>query len=452
MNHITAPIKPSDGVAHPLIDPAQVDKVTAEVGITSYAEAAIRQIGAVVRRLQQQEDMFYVRLEIGVPGLPPSSIGIEAEKSALDKGVAAIYSDIEGLGELKTEASRFIKAFVNTDVAPECCCPTVGSMMGSLASFIMVSQMHHDKDTVLFIDPGFSVQKNQLTVLGIHSEAFDIYNYRAEKLHDQLEGLFRKGNIAAVIYSNPNNPAWICLTEAELQTIGQLCTQYDVIAIEDLAYLGMDFRRELGHPWEPPYQPSVTHYTDNYIMLLSASKIFSYAGQRIAVMVPSDKLFHRHFDNFMPRYGKSQFGQVLIHNILYTLSSGTSHTAQYALAAMFRAASDGTYDFVHDIRIYGQKCAIVKDIFLRHGFHIIYDRDLDQTLGDGFFFTVGYGDMEGSLLLHRLMYYGVSAIDLATTGSHQKGLRICCSVIPPSWYAPLEERLTAFDGDFGHTK
>ena len=52
--------------------------------------------------------------------------------------------------------------------------------------------------------------------------------------------------------------------------------------IEDLAYLCMDFRRELGHPFQAPYQATVARYTDNYVLMLSGSKIFSYAGQRIA--------------------------------------------------------------------------------------------------------------------------------------------------------------------------
>ena len=53
--------------------------------------------------------------------------------------------------------------------------------------------------------------------------------------------------------------------------------KYDVIVMEDLAYFCMDFRRDLGHPFEPPYPPTVAHYTDNYILMLSSSKIFSYA-------------------------------------------------------------------------------------------------------------------------------------------------------------------------------
>ena len=229
-------------------------------------------------------------------------------------------------------------------------------------------------------------------------EAFDLYDYRAEKLGPKLESYLAKGNIAAIIYSNPNNPTWMCLTDSELKTIGELAARYDTIVIEDLAYMAMDFRRDLGKPFQPPYQASVSKYTDNYIILMSASKIFSYAGQRIAVMAISDALYKRPYEALKERYGLAKFGPVMLQRILYCLSSGTAHTPQYALAAMLKAANDGELDFVEEVKEYGRRTEKMKEIFERNGFHIVYDRDLDQPLSDGFFFTVGYKDVELSLI------------------------------------------------------
>ena len=96
----------------------------------------------------------------------------------------------------------------------------------------------------------------------------------------------------------------------------------------------MDFRRDMSKPFEPPFQPSVSKYTDNYIMLMSASKIFSYAGQRIAMACISDKLYERHYDSLKERYGIPRFGAAYAYIFLYTFSSGVSHSAQYAMAAM----------------------------------------------------------------------------------------------------------------------
>jgi hypothetical protein len=95
-------------------------------------------------------------------------------------------------------------------------------MQGTYASFMTVAQSDPKKNTILFIDPGFPVQKQQCVVMGANYETFDVYHFRGDKLGDKLESYLATGRIAAIVYSNPNNPAWICLTEEELRTIGTL--------------------------------------------------------------------------------------------------------------------------------------------------------------------------------------------------------------------------------------
>jgi aspartate/methionine/tyrosine aminotransferase len=188
----------------------------------------------------------------------------------------------------------------------------------------------------------------------------------------------------------------------------------------------------------------VAHYTDNYALLISGSKAFSYAGERIGVVCISDKLYHRHYPALTERYQGLPFGPVFSTRMLYALSSGTSHSAQYALAAMLRAAADGKFDFRSDVQIYGERAHKLKEIFLRHGFTIVYDKDLDEPIADGFYFTIGYPGMTGGELAKELLYYGVSAICLITTGSHQEGLRVCTSFIRDNQYALLDERMAVF--------
>jgi len=413
--------------------------------LPDFGKATIREVVAISTQLEQETKTEFIHMEMGVPGLKPAQVGIDAEIKALRDGVASIYPNINGTPEVKNEASRFIKAFINIDIDPECCVPVTGSMQGTYASFLTSGQCTPGKDTILFIDPGFPVQKQQIVVMGYKYASFDVYEYRGEKLRSALEEYLSKGNIAAMIYSNPNNPAWFCLTEEELKIIGEMANKYDTIVIEDLAYFAMDFRKDLGTPFKPPYQATVAHYTDNYILQISGSKAFSYAGQRIGVTAMSNKLYHRVYPGLTARYGGGTFGTVYIHRVLYALSSGTSHSAQCALAAMFKAASDGTFDFVSEIKEYGRRANKLKKIFTSHGFNIVYDHDLDQPVADGFYFTIGYKGMTGSELMEELIYYGVSAISLSTTGSHQQGLRICTSFIKDHQYNLLEERLTLFE-------
>ena len=418
-----------------------VDRLVEELGIKDFAKATIREVKQVAAKAEKSSGVEFIKMEMGIPGLPAAQVGVDAQIKALQDGIAHSYPDIQGAPVLKQEASRFVKAFIGLDVAPECCVPVSGSMQGTFASFLTCSQADKQKDTVLFIDPGFPVQKMQLQVQGVKYETFDVYDYRGEKLGPKLESYLSKGNICAIVYSNPNNPAWICLNEEELKTIGELATRYDTIVMEDLAYFAMDFRKDLSVPFQPPYQPSVGRYTDNYILLISGSKAFSYAGERIGVTCISDKLFHRHYLDLAARYEGLPFGLVFSTRMLYALSSGTSHSAQFALAAMLKAASDGTYNFRKEVSVYGERARKLKDIFCRYGFHIVYDKDLDEPVADGFYFTIGYQGMTSGELAKELMYYGVSAICLITTGSHQEGLRVCTSFIEDHQYALLEERM-----------
>lgn len=429
----------------PVYSKELVDGVVDELQITDLSKATIGQVVLLALRLEELTGVKFIRMDQGVPGLDPCTIGLAAEKAALDTTCAAMYPAAEGIAPLKNESSRFIKAFLDVDITPASCIPVVGSVQGSFGSFIACNQCNPEKDTVLFIDPGFPIQKSQLKILGNKWEMFDIYNYRGEKLREKLESYLQKGNISSIIYSNPNNPAWICLDESELQIIGELSTKYDVIILEDLAYFCMDFRKDLGTPFQAPYAATVARYTDNYILMLSGSKIFSYAGQRIAVLAISDKLYNRQYPAMAQRYGTSgHFGATLVGAILYMITSGATHTTQYALAAMFRAATDGELNFVEQTSEYARRAERMKRIFSENGFHVVYDTDVNQKVGDGFFFTIGYQGMDSGTLMRELIYYGISSITLTTTGSHKEGIRACCSRMSEPLFDVLQERLRAF--------
>jgi len=425
-----------------------IDRKIRELRIYDPGKASIREIVALANLVEEETGEKFVRMEMGVPGLPPAQIGVEAEIEALQRGVAAIYPLIDGIQPLKAEASKFVKNFINIDVSPRGCIPTVGSMQGTYAAFLAAANAVEGKDTTLFVDPGFPVQKQQMMVLGQKYETFDVFHFRGEKLQKKLEEYLSKGNICSIIYSNPNNPAWICFTEKELQIIGECANKYDVIVMEDLAYFGMDFRQDLSVPGQPPFQPTVARYTGNYILFISSSKIFSYAGQRCGLMVISDSLFRRDYPKLQRRFGGTDFGSTISLRLLYALSSGTSHSAQWALAAMLKAANEGHFNFVQEVKEYGEKAKVMKRLFLENGFKIVYETDLGQPIADGFYFTLSYPGMTGNQLVANLLYYGISSIALDNTGSAEEGIRACVSFVQREQFPALEERLKLFDACF----
>ena len=431
-------------MAQTVIPKELVDRIVSENNLSNVGRASIREVKKLINDIEAASGTRFIRMEMGIPGLPACQIGIEAEIKALRNGVASIYPDVYGIPELKTEIARFVKNFLNISVSPESCLPTVGSMQGSFAAFLTISRAQAGKNTTLFIDPGFAVHRQQHNVLQIPYESFDVYNYRGDKLREKLEEYLSKGNISSIFYSTPNNPSWICFTENELKIIGDLANKYNVIVMEDLAYFGMDFRKDISKPGVPPYQATVANYTDNYLLFISSSKAFSYAGQRLGMMVISDKLFQTDFPNFKNYYPSTGFGRTMIYGTIYPLSSGTAHSPQYGLAAILKAVNDGDYNFVEEIKVYAEKARRMKEMFLKNGFHLVYDKDEDMALSDGFYFTIGYEGMSGDELLHELLYFGVSAISLGITGSERQGLRACVSLVPMEDLPELEKRLEQF--------
>ena len=427
-----------------MISKQLVDSLFDQFSENDITRLSIREVGKLVSQIEEKSGQEFIHMEMGVPGLPASEIALKAEKDALDQGLASVYPSIEGIPFAKTEIARFAKLFMNLDVSASCCVPTVGAMQGSFAALLSVARTNADKPYTLFIDPGFPVQKSQLHLLGLPLKSFDILNFRGNKLHDKLESFLKEGNICSICYSSPNNPSWICFSENELQIIGELATKYDVIVIEDLAYFGMDFRQHYGTPGITPFQPTVAHYTDNFILLLSASKIFSYAGQSIGMMILSESLRTRKYPNLKNYFTSEVLGHFISYGVLYATTAGTSHSAQYALASMLKAVNDGEIDFALALHAYGDKAKVMKALFFKYGFYIVYTEE-DCDLADGFYFTIAYPGMNSGELMKEFLYYGISAISLNITGSDDpNGLRACVSFVRMDQMELLEERLKAF--------
>ena len=422
-----------------------VNQILEENRITNVTKASIREIKKLINLIEDKSGQKFIRMEMGIPGLPTPKVAIDAEKKAIDEGATALYPDLDGIPELKKQISVFIKNFLDVDIKPLACIPTVGSINGAFATFMVAGRMNASQDTILFIDPGFPVHKQLVKMIGLKQENFDVYNFRGHKLREKLESILKQGNISVILYSNPSNPSWICFNEEELQIIGELATKYNVVVAEDLAYFAMDFRKDISTPGFPPFQATVAKYTDNYILMISTSKSFSYAGQRVGICAISDKLFNSEHPDLLKYYSSSNFGHALVHGTVYAITAGTSHSAQYGVAALLKAANEGSYNFVKETREYGERANMLKKIFINNGFKIVYDMDLDKPIADGFYFTISYPGLSGEELLRELLYYGVSAISLGITGSERtEGLRACVSLIQRAQFEILENRLKIF--------
>ena len=86
----------------------------------------------------------------------------------------------------------------------------------------------------------------------------------------------------------------------------------------------------------------------------------------------------------------------------------------------------------------------MKQMFRNNGFIVVYDRDEDKPLADGFYFTISYPGFTGCQLMEELLYYGVSSVSLDITGSEKEGLRACVSMFKSDQADELNRRLKLF--------
>jgi aspartate/methionine/tyrosine aminotransferase len=183
-------------------------------------------------------------------------------------------------------------------------------------------------------------------------------------------------------------------------------------------------------------------------VLISSSKIFSFAGARIGIAVISPALLQMQSAGLTSKFGTANVGHAFVHGGIYCTTSGVPQSSQWGLLGLLRKANTGELDFVEMTREYGRRAAELKRIFQRHGFQLVYDNDLGEPLADGFYFTFAYPGMTGQELLMELLPYGVSAITLESTGSRRTaGLRACVSFVDAAQFEVVDHRLRRFRED-----
>ncbi len=432
------------------IDINTIDLAANSLGIVSLESATIQQIRALTSELEKRSGETFVRLELGDPGLPPVEVGVRAECAALKRGVAGYYPKIEGVKTLKHAGSQFLKLFHNINLEPKFILPIAGSALGSFSLMLLLKHVAPTRQKILILGPAFPLHINQAKIVGYTPVIIDIDEVRGERLAEALETALAGDDVAAIIYSVPNNPSWLTLSLAELKIIGDAANRHQIIVIEDQANCGMDFRTDYSFPGREPYIPTVARYTPLYVMLLSASKIFSYAGERIGLVCISKDVYNLQSDALLSTYATNVLGDSYVYGLLGNITAGTANAAQFALTAMLDAACDGGIDFIDDAREYDLRSALAKQTFIEAGFNIIYKRDDDdRNISNGICFTIGYDNMTSVELQKNLLAFGISTLSLLPTGSKRYGVTVSvASLTSPDRFADMQNRLRLFNLHF----
>lgn len=412
-----------------------VDQALQQAGV-DFHQLDIQELWKQIDYLESKLKLKYVRMDFGVPGLPPPQAAIWAQLQAIAaEMVPKTYPPSAGTIELKAAAAAFLNRFVGLEVGADCCLPTCGATEAAFIAQAIAGRRYRSKKKVVHLEPGYPPVKAQTRFLGLDSCGIDLLDCRGARLIDELRACCKDGEAAVISWSSPNNPTGITLSVEELRGIAAICNEQDVIAIEDAAYLCMNRNSS------PPSIRSVGHFTDNFFLLLSASKMFSYAGERVGLLVTSPVLADRRYEDLRLYLGCTNVGQAL-RRAVFNLTAGAPHSAQLALAAAFNECVRGQYELADILSEYGRRAQIIKELLVRHGFRILYTDSPDDN---GFYLTFAYPGFSAEQLLNELLCHGITALPLHLFGSsHKDGLRACVGLLETKDMKRFEQRIKTF--------
>ena len=112
-------------------------------------DIGIRELKRMVDDLADQLKIDFLHFEFGVPGIPADRLGPDEEIRVLteDKKLPSTYPPFDGIPRLKEATACFIKAFLNIEVEPENCIPTVGAMHGCFIAQAIAGRRFKKTDT-----------------------------------------------------------------------------------------------------------------------------------------------------------------------------------------------------------------------------------------------------------------------------------------------------------------
>ena len=96
---------------------SRINELLRDMEIDDLNKASIRQIGAIARTMEQETGQEYVHFEMGIPGLPPSTVGVEAEIAAEAVEHSAQIDIAQSTGNAVERAGLIRAALTQVDCA-----------------------------------------------------------------------------------------------------------------------------------------------------------------------------------------------------------------------------------------------------------------------------------------------------------------------------------------------
>lgn len=426
-------------------DREKIDSIIKSAGL-DYGEFHIEEFWSAVDHLENKLNFQYVRMDFGVPGLTPPQDGLQTHQQTLLQGqIPQQYPPHSGVPALNSAMAQFVSDRLDTPVTGKDFFVTCGATQALFVAQSVAVKLNPKASSVVFLTPNYPPMCAQARFLGMDVHSIEVDGNRGEALLESIRAVFETGTVAAFCWASPSNPGWTVLNDQELAGIAALCKSHNVIPIEDLTYLGMVTSPTATDKTAPVILPSIAKYADDYFLVMSTSKMLSYAGERIGFLAGSKHLLETRNDTLKDAFGVDSVRRAC-GSVIFNTTGGAPHSAQYAVATTLEAINRKEYDLDGVLSVYLERAKTLKKLLQQHGFYLIYATENDDEL-DGFYVSFGYPGLSELALLQELLYLGVTVLPLSIFGSRRSdGVRACVGRLSEDKLAMLATRLKEFQG------
>jgi N-succinyldiaminopimelate aminotransferase len=192
------------------------------------------------------------------------------------------YAPSIGIPELRQAVARKMKRFYGIEVDPESqITVTSGATEGLCSTLLGILE---PGDEVVLLEPYYDSYP-PLCALARVNVRYVSLEERDFQLPEQALAKAFNQKTRAIVLNNPQNPSGKVFTREELTFIGQLCAEYDVLAIGDEVYEHLVYD---GREHVPLL--SIPELKKRAFVISSTAKTFSMTGWKIGYVVAAPEL------------------------------------------------------------------------------------------------------------------------------------------------------------------
>jgi aspartate/methionine/tyrosine aminotransferase len=195
------------------------------------------------------------------------------------RGGSQAYTEYRGGAELRDRLADKLGVFTGRPVSAQRELIITPGTQGAL--FLAIGATVAAGDRVAIVRPDYFANRKLVEFLGaeIVPVSLDYLGHtdRAGLDLDQLEGAFKSG-VKTFLFSNPNNPAGVIYSPAEIARIGELATTYGATVIVDELYSRLVYS---GQTYT--HLRATAANADQVVTIMGPSKTESLSGYRLGV-------------------------------------------------------------------------------------------------------------------------------------------------------------------------